>query len=302
MRVVSVGEVVIELVRGNDGRFALGYAGDAFHTAIYLARNGAEVAFVTAIGDDRYSDEAMRTATAEGISTNLVLRVSDRVPGVSLVEADGPAGRNAEIWRDSSPARQMFELPGWDRIAEQLVAADMIYFSGVTLSLFSNVGLGRMLAALEFGRERGAQIAFDSNWRFASWRGDDQRARAVFSEALKRSDIALPSFEDEARLWGDSSPLVTVERLSTFGLKEIVVKNGASPALVYADGKRVEVPVPREVDSVDSRAAGDAFNAAYLAARLRGEEPENAALAGHRLAAEVLQHPGAILPQQASTH
>ena len=194
----------------------------------------------------------------------------------------------------------MFELPGWDRIAEQLVSASLVYFSGVTLALYSNVGLGRMLAALEFSRERGAKIAFDSNWRFANWRGDDQRARAVFSEALKRSDLALPSFEDEARLWGDASPKATVERLTTFGVREVVVKNGAEPALVHADGCSIEVPVPERLTTMDTRAAGDAFNAGYnagyIAARLRKESPEAAARAANRLAAEVLRHPGAIVP------
>jgi 2-dehydro-3-deoxygluconokinase len=295
VRVVSVGEVMVELVREGDGRYALGYAGDAFHTAIYLARSSVQVSLATALGDDRYSDDALKVAVAEGVSIDLVLRASDRVPGVSLVETQG-GDRSAEIWRESSPARQMFELPGWDRVAEQLVAANLIYFSGVTLSLFSNVGLGRLLAALEFARERGAKIAFDSNWRFASWRGDDQRARAVFSEALKRTDMALPSFEDEARLWGDASPKATVERLTTFGVKEVVVKNGGSPALVHAEGCSKEVPVPQKIESGKARAAGDAFNAAYIAARLRRQSPEDAVIAGHLLAAEVLQHPGSILP------
>jgi 2-dehydro-3-deoxygluconokinase len=296
LRVVSVGEVMIELVRGADGRFVLGYAGDTFHAAIYLARSGANVAFATALGNDRYSDEAVKAAAAEGIATDLVLRVGDRVPGISLVEPNGTDSRQIETWREGTPARQMFELPGWDRIAEQLVAAELVYFSGVTLALYSNVGLGRMLAALEFGRERGTKIAFDSNWRFANWRGDDQRARAVFSEALKRSDLALPSFEDEARLWGDASPKATVERLTTFGVREIVVKNGAEPALVHADGCSKEVPVPERLKTVDARAAGDAFNAGYIAARLRKESPETAVLAAHRLAAEVLRNPGAIVP------
>jgi 2-dehydro-3-deoxygluconokinase len=296
LRVVSVGEVMIELVRGADGRFVLGYAGDTFHAAIYLARSGANVAFATALGNDRYSDEAVKAAAAEGIATDLVLRVGDRVPGISLVEPNGTDSRQIETWREGTPARQMFELPGWDRIAEQLVAAELVYFSGVTLALYSNVGLGRMLAALEFGRERGTKIAFDSNWRFANWRGDDQRARAVFSEALKRSDLALPSFEDEARLWGDASPKATIERLTTFGVREIVVKNGAEPALVHADGCSKEVPVPERLKTVDARAAGDAFNAGYIAARLRKESPETAVLAAHRLAAEVLRNPGAIVP------
>jgi 2-dehydro-3-deoxygluconokinase len=290
VQIVSVGEVMIELIRAPDGRFDLGYAGDTFQTAIFLSRCGAKVALATALGNDRYSEQALATASAEGVATNLVLRINDRIPGVSLVESDGRSGHHCEVWRETSPARQLFELPGWDRIAEQLVTAKLVYFSGVTLSLYSNVGLGRMLAALEFGRERGAQVAFDSNWRYASWRGDDQRARAVFSEALKRSDIALPSFEDEARLWGDSSPQATIERLLTFGLREIVVKNGARPALVHADGKTVEVPVPEELAVTDSRSAGSAFNAGYLAARLRKEDPETAAITGHRLAADTLRN------------
>jgi 2-dehydro-3-deoxygluconokinase len=292
VRIVSVGEVMIELVRGPDGRFTLGFGGDAFHAAVYLARSGADVALATALGTDRYSDAALAAAAAEGVATDLVLRIGDRVPGLCLVEEGG--NRNGEVWRDVAPARQLFELPGWDRVAEQLVAAQLVYFSGVTLSLYSNVGLGRMLAALEFGRERGAKIAFDSNWRFASWRGDDQRARAVFSEALKRSDLALPSFEDETALWGDASPAATIERLTTFGVREIVVKNGPAPALVHAEGRTIEVPVPHKLDPVDTRAAGDAFNAAYLAARLKNEKPAAAALAGHRLAAEVLRGPGAM--------
>lgn len=288
VQVVSVGEVMIELVRAPDGRFELGYSGDTYQTAVHLSRSGVKVALATALGDDRYSEQALASVAAEGIATNLVLRVNDRVPAIALVEAGDQTERQSEIWRDASPACQLFELPGWDRVAEQLVSANLVYFSGVTLSLYSNVGLGRMLAALEFARERGARIAFDSNWRFASWRSEDQRARAVFSEALKRADLALPSFEDEARLWGDASPQTTIERLLTFGVREIVVKNGARPALVHADGKTEEVPVPQKIASTSGVAAGDAFNAGYLAARLRKESPADAALAGHRLAAEIL--------------
>ena len=51
-RAICIGEVLIELTRGADGTFALSCGGDAFNTAIYLARAGIDVAFATAIGDD----------------------------------------------------------------------------------------------------------------------------------------------------------------------------------------------------------------------------------------------------------
>ena len=50
---------------------------------------------------------------------------------------------------------------------------------------------------------------------------------------------------------------------------------------------------------VDSTAAGDSFNAGYLAARLLGADPPEAARLGNRLAARVIAHPGAIVPAEA---
>ena len=117
-----------------------------------------------------------------------------------------------------------------------MLGARLIYFSGITLSLYSNNGLGRLLAIIEMARQQGAKVAFDGNFRPRGWKGDLPRTRTVFMEALKRVDVALPTFDDEAVLWGDPSPEATVERLQAFGIGEIVVKNGPNSALVAAGG------------------------------------------------------------------
>jgi 2-dehydro-3-deoxygluconokinase len=299
-RVVAVGEVMIEMARGSDGRFAMACGGDTFNTAVYLARAGVEVGYATALGDDPYSDSIVSMAGAEGVKTDLILRVAGRQPGLYLVETDSKGERRFYYWREAAPARELFELADWNRIAESLVSAQLIYFSGVTLSLYSNTGLGRMLAIIELARQQGAKVAFDGNFRPHGWKGDLARTRTVFIETLKRADIALPTFDDEAVLWGDPSPEATVERLQAFGIREIVVKNGPNSALVAAGGKQEFIPVPEVVVPIDTTAAGDSFNAGYLAARLGGETPAAAAAAAHRLAAAKLRHRGAIMPRDAA--
>jgi len=298
-RIVCVGEVMVEMARGNDGRFGIACGGDTFNTAVYLARNGINVAYATALGDDPYSDGILALAAAEGVASDLMLRVPGRMPGLYLIETDPAGERHFYYWRDTSPARDLFELPEWSRIAESLAKARLIYFSGITLSLYSNNGLGRFLAVIEVARKEGAKVAFDGNFRPRGWKGDLARTRTVFMEALKRVDVALPTFDDEAVLWGDPSPEATVARLQAFGIAEIVVKNGPNSALVAAGARQQFVPVPEVVVPIDTTAAGDSFNAAYLAARLSGQAPAEAATAAHRLAAQKILHRGAIMPRAA---
>ena len=298
--IVSIGEVMIEMARGPDGRFSQACGGDTFNTAVYLARRGLTVAYATALGDDLYSDRIVALAGAEGIATDLMVRLPGRLPGLYLIETDAKGERTFHYWRDTAPARELFELPDWGRIAESIIGARVVYFSGITLSIYSNQGLGRFLALLELARKAGAKVVFDGNYRPRAWKGDVQRTRTVFMEALKRVDIALPTYDDEALLWGDPSPDATIERLQAFGIAEIAIKNGPNSALVAAGGHREFVPVPDVVVPVDTTAAGDSFNAGYMAARLADENPGDAAIAGHRLASEVIRHRGAIMPRTAS--
>src|SRR3954469_483336 len=106
-RVISVGEVMVELSRGPEGRYGLAFGGDTFNTAVYLARAGVPIAYATALGDDPYSDGILALASAEGIGPDLMLRVPGRMPGLYLIETDPKGERRFFYWRDTSPAREL---------------------------------------------------------------------------------------------------------------------------------------------------------------------------------------------------
>ncbi|MCL4766820.1 MAG: sugar kinase [Hyphomicrobiaceae bacterium] len=299
-RVVSVGECMVELARGPDGRFSLGYGGDTFNTAVYLARAGAEVAYATALGDDPYSAGIIAMAKRENVETDLVATVPGRLAGLYLIETSPEGERSFWYWRDRAPARELFEGAEADRIADGLRRASLVYFSGVTLSLYSARGLDRLAAALEAAKGAGARVAMDSNYRPRGWGGDHERVGRTLERFWRLADIALPTLEDEQALWGDTGAEATSQRLHGLGIPEVVVKMGAAGAYVSYGGEQRHVPARSAIVPVDTTAAGDSFNAAYVAARKSGVPPAEAADCGNRLAAVVIQHRGAIVPTDAT--
>jgi 2-dehydro-3-deoxygluconokinase len=297
--IVSVGECMVELSRGGDGRFGLAFGGDTFNTAVYLARAGQQVAYATRLGDDPYSDAIRALARAEGIDDRLMAPVRGRMPGLYLIETSASGERTFWYWRDRAPARELFDAADAG-LEKALCAAGAIYFSGVTLSLYSAAGLDRFADLLAQARRVGTTIVMDSNYRPRGWGGDVARARATFARFWALADIALPTFDDEQALWGDADPAATIARLTALGPAEVVVKSGAEGALVSAGGVRMHVPCPAAITPLDTTAAGDSFNAGYLAARRTGKTPVEASLDGHRQAAVVIQHRGAIVPRSAT--
>lgn len=294
-RVASIGECMIELSPAGGGLLSRGFGGDTLNTAVYLARLGVPVDYVTALGDDPWSEEMLAAWRAEGIGTSLVVRVPGRLPGLYLISTDADGQRRFHYWRDSAPARLLFDLPQTPEIAAALTRYDLVYLSGVTLSLYGEAGRARLLDALDMARARGGRIAFDTNFRTRGW-PDPAIAKAAFRAALKRADIVLASTEDLELLFGSDGS----SELPTGNARvEVVLKLGQPAVRIFEGGAELTVAAEPVADVIDTTAAGDSFAAAYLAARLSGVEPAQAAQAGHRLAGAVVRHRGAVIPRSA---
>jgi 2-dehydro-3-deoxygluconokinase len=289
---------MIELVEHPDGTLTRGFGGDTLNTALYLARLGVPTDYVTALGTDPFSDELLAAWQAEGIGTGMVPRLPGRLPGLYMIQTDATGERRFHYWRDSAPVRQLFNLPETPAIRAALIAADLVYLSGITLSLFDDPSRERLFETLAQARRRGSRVAFDTNFRPRGW-PDHAAARLVYDRMMRHADIVLAGVEDDALLHGSAEPGELAARLTAAGVPEIIVKLADPACRVLADGADTIVRGTSVADIVDTTAAGDSFAAGYIAARLAGAGAVAAAGAGHRLAGIVVRHRGAIIPRAA---
>lgn len=296
-RVACLGECMIELRERPDGLLSRGFGGDTLNTAIYLARLGVPVDYVTALGDDPHSEAMLAAWQEEGVGTGFVRRCPGRVPGLYLIQTDARGERRFSYWRESAPVRQLFDGDGASAMAA-LAGAGSVYLSGITLSLFAGPARDRMFAALAAARAAGARIVFDTNFRPRGW-PDLAEARQAYDRMIRSSDLVLAGVEDFTLMDGAADAASLLERLRRADVAEAVVRLTQPGCITLAHGREIHVPVPAVLAPLDTTAAGDSFAAGYLAARLAGIAPPDAALAGHRLAATVIGHPGAIIPRAA---
>src|SRR5665213_3793033 len=154
-RVACIGECMIELKPAEGGLYSRGYVGDTLNTAVYLARLGAGVDYVTALGDDPMSEEMLEGWAAEGVGTDRVVRLSGKLPGIYLIKTDDKGERRFFHWRENSAARSLMDLPETGGMLAALSSYDLVYLSAITLSLYDESGRGRLLAALRSARETG---------------------------------------------------------------------------------------------------------------------------------------------------
>lgn len=295
--IAAIGEAMVELsLRAETpDRAGLGFAGDTLNTAIYLKRAAPslKVAYVTRLGTDSLSDRMISMIASEGISTELIGRDPTRAPGLYAISTDSRGERSFSYWRDTSAARRLFsEIPP---ALESLSRFDLLYFSAISLAVIGQETRDRLFDWLKGYRAEGGRVAFDSNYRPALW-PNRETAFAEVARAWSMTDIALPSLDDEMALFGDPDASAVLQRLAQAGVTKGALKRGGAGPLAL-DGTPAG-PFPPAPRVVDSTAAGDSFNAAYLAAHLQGRPEDQCLKAGHDLAVRVIGAPGAILPRE----
>jgi 2-dehydro-3-deoxygluconokinase len=293
---LGLGECMVELAAtGQPETYRQGFAGDVFNTLWYAARclgAGWRVRMHTALGVDQISDELAAFAAGAGVDVADVPRLPGAMPGLYMIRLDR-GERRFLYWRGQSAARRMLEDPA--HVDRQIAAARVVYLSGITLAILPPGDRARLIDMMAQARTRGQVVAFDPNIRPALWE-DAAALGDTLTRAAGAASVVLPSFDDEALAFGDTMPGATVARYHGAGCPLVVVKNGAGPVVTgYQNSICAHSTPALDGALIDSTAAGDSFNAAFLAAWLRSPNLAEAVLAGQALAANVIKGHGALV-------
>ncbi|MBA6222637.1 sugar kinase [Colwellia sp. MB02u-18] len=278
------------------------FGGDSMNTAIYLkklAGSTVSVHYVSSMGSDPLSTALIKQWQDHGINTDSVLINPDKHAGLYMIQNDANGERTFQYWRNDSAAKYLVQHSDFEKTVEKLKGFNAIYLSGISLAILPEKDSEILVHYLTKLANTGVNIIFDSNYRPALW-SSKAHCQKITKRIYALSTLALVTFEDEHELWADNSIEDCRTRLHQQGVKELVIKDGENGCQYSINtalfDTKIEYFATKKVDNVvDTTAAGDSFNAGFLAYWFQSSPIEQCANAGNQLAGQVIQKKGAIV-------
>jgi ribokinase len=269
--------------------FATSPGGKGANQAVAARRAGAEVMFVTAVGDDALGQASIERYAREGISVDQVRVVAGVPSGVALifVSNDGEnmigvaPGANQRL----SP-EDIERLPG------------AVFREGDVLLVGLEIPVPTAIRAMARGSAEGMTVVLNPA------PAPSLPPHAV-RELLSAADVLTPNRVEALVLAGmDGATNIDIARCSRrlleLGASAVVITLGSEGCLVDSGGEIHRIGAPR-VEAVDTVGAGDAFSGALATALAEHIPLPRAAVWASAAAALAVTKPGAqsALPYRA---
>lgn len=289
-QILALGEAMIEFNQASkdEPTYLQGFGGDTSNFCIAASRQGASTGFVSAVGADPFGRLLLDLWTREHVQTSFV-RVDTTAPTGVYFVSHGPNGHQFDYLRAGSAASRYAPA---DLPLDALASAQVVHLSGISLAI-SVSACDAAFAAIAHARANGARVSFDTNLRLKLW--PLARARAVMLEAIRQTDICLPSWDDVTELTGLTGRDEIVDFLLAQGPRVVALKLGKEGAYVATPDERRVVP-GYPVNAVDATGAGDCFGGAFIARIVAGDDPFAAARYANVAAALSTRGFGAVAP------
>jgi sugar/nucleoside kinase (ribokinase family) len=264
-------------------------AGANGYATLALAKLGLRTGVVGILADDVWSDLVERELEQTGVDVSHITRQPQTLSGIGIYVLLFGSKKRPLTYRFPTHVPWSYPLASADR--DFLLSGRHIHCAGYLH--FPDMWNGDLAQLYQEAQARGVTTSFDPQSMLTDYEG---AWIEPLREILKYTDLLLVNDQEASRL-ADHIDLITAARvLQQAGPRIVVIKNGPDGTVVYSEERLFVQPaiaVPEE-EIVDAVGAGDAFDAAFVAACLWGWPLERGAKFASVAAASSLRGVGAV--------
>lgn len=257
-------------------QYQIAFGGKGANQAVAAGRAGADIAFIACVGADDIGERIRQQLQQDRIDTAPVETVAEEATGVAMIFVNGEGENNIGIYSGANAALTPACV---DRHQQVIVDAE-------ALLMQLESPLESVLAAAKIARANGTQVILNP-----------APATHLSDELLALIDIITPNETEAEILTGiavknDEDAARAAQALHDKGISIVLITLGRRGVWLSEQGKGVRIP-GFSVQAVDTIAAGDTFNGAFITARLEGVAMHDAVRFAHAAAAIAVTRPGA---------
>ncbi len=257
-------------------QYQIAFGGKGANQAVAAGRAGANIAFIACVGADDIGERIRQQLQQDRIDTAPVETVADEATGVAMIFVNGEGENNIGIYSGANAALTPICVA---RHQQVIAEAD-------ALLMQLESPLESVLAAAKIARANATQVILNP-----------APATQLSDELLALIDIITPNETEAEILTGiavnsDEDAARAAQVLHAKGIHTVLITLGRRGVWLSEQGQGERIP-GFSVQAVDTIAAGDTFNGAFITARLEGVAMHNALRFAHAAAAIAVTRPGA---------
>ncbi len=290
---IGIGECLVEFSSAGNSLYQLGYSGDVLNALSSARRLELSTGLISAIGDDPFGPGLRETLLDEQIDLSQTPFIAGKSNGIYFINLDEFGVPAFHFLRKDSAATEALTSQPLGDLIDYVRSARALLFSSIPLAVMKEPE--RLFHILEAVKGE-TLLCYDLNVRPALW-PDPAKLVTLMKRLATIVDVLFVTNDDDRFLFGEREAEIALVEYDRLGFKQVVIRRGAEKTLVadhrvLGHPESFAVPVPRAINVVDTTGAGDAFNAGFIAAMLRGHPSYECAAMGNATAACSLETRG----------